>query len=187
MFDNHQPAHGCIKTTDELTLLTGLNSIQSHGNAHFVVIVNPGNGPGPDVVPDDNYLREIPQLTAYPNVDVVGYVHTTFAQRDLSAVTHDINTYSNWAQQGQHPGLGISGIFVDETPNQYDARAEKFLSHLTKFAKSCHGFAGDKLVCSPYFVTLCDSTNTHTPRRCIFPQTHVQTSRGGAALTPMAT
>lgn len=157
------------------------SSIQQNESTRFIVIVNPGNGPGPEAVPDANYLSEIPKLTAYSNVDVVGYVHTTFARRPLSMVMNDITTYSNWAAQTQYPGLAINGIFVDETPNQYDTRTERYLADLTEFAKTCGGFGGDKLVCAFFSFQHFSFVTIHAPKQGIFlpsesPPTDIQPS-----------
>lgn len=101
----------------------------------FTVVVNPFNGPGPDDLPDENYQREIPKLTCHPNVKVVGYVHTTWAKRDLALVFNDIEKYAQWPESSGVPGLRLTGVFVDETPNVYNAEAEAYLAKLREHVK----------------------------------------------------
>jgi Spherulation-specific family 4 len=108
------------------------------------VVVNPFNGPGLDDLPDENYQREIQRLTCHPNVRVVGYVHTTWAKRDLSLVFKDIEKYAQWPERSGIPGLKVTGVFVDETPNIYDADAEAYLAKLREHVKSMPG--GDENV-----------------------------------------
>jgi Spherulation-specific family 4 len=108
------------------------------------VVVNPFNGPGLDDLPDENYQREIQKLTCHPNVRVVGYVHTTWAKRDLSLVFKDIEKYAQWPERSGIPGLKVTGVFVDETPNIYDADAEAYLAKLREHVKKMPG--GDENV-----------------------------------------
>jgi hypothetical protein len=110
-------------------------------------VVNPHNGPGGFSVPDRNYTAEIPKLTAYPNVRVLGYVHTTYANRDISAVLRDVDTYAAWSQNASHPGLGVEGIFFDECPSDYDAKLVQYLENLAKAVKNAAGLGPDNYVC----------------------------------------
>jgi hypothetical protein len=124
-----------------------LYSIEEHPDVRFTVIVNPGNGPGPLPLPDSNYLDEIPRLTSYPNVQVLGYVHVSYAKRDLAEVTRDVKTYASWTtQHSQHPGLAVEGIFVDETPCQHDPDVVEYLRQLARVTKDCSGFGKNKTV-----------------------------------------
>jgi Spherulation-specific family 4 len=116
----------------------------AYPNVSFTIVVNPFNGPGLEDLPDENYQREIPKLTCHPNVRVVGYVHTNWAKRDLNLVFADIEKYAQWRKHSGVEGLKVSGIFVDETPNIYDADAEAYLAKLRKHAKEMPG--GDENV-----------------------------------------
>lgn len=109
--------------------------IAAYPNVSFTVVINPFNGPGLDNLPDANYQREIPKLTCHANVKVVGYVHTSWAKRDLALVFKDIEKYAQWPECSGVPDLKISGVFVDETPNVYDAAAEAYLAKLWKYVK----------------------------------------------------
>ena len=72
----------------------------------MVVIINPDNGPGQSR--DQNYVQGVNNLRA-AGVVVLGYDHTSYAARSLSAVINDINSYKSW--------YNISGIFFDEMSN----------------------------------------------------------------------
>ncbi|CAP85942.1 hypothetical protein E8E15_005319 [Penicillium rubens] len=122
------------------------NVISTHPNVNFTVVINPGNGPGPDSLPDGNYTREIPKLTAYDNVRVLGYVHTSYGKRNFSAVRKDIQTYADWPTNSSNPNLAVRGIFFDETPQQYDAQTLTYLQGLTDFAKNLKGLGPDQFV-----------------------------------------
>ncbi|CAG8910119.1 unnamed protein product [Penicillium egyptiacum] len=122
------------------------NVISTHPNVNFTVVINPGNGPGPDSLPDGNYTREIPKLTAYDNVRVLGYVYTSYGKRNVSAVRKDIQTYADWPTNSSNPNLAVRGIFFDETPQQYDAQTLTYLQGLTDFVKDLNGLGPDQFV-----------------------------------------
>jgi hypothetical protein len=113
---------------------------------NFTVVINPGSGPGPNALPDANYTREIPKLTAYENVRLLGYVHTSYAKRNVSAVRKDIQTYADWPTNSSNPNLAVRGIFFDETPQQYDAQTFSYLEGLTDFVKDLEGLGPDQFV-----------------------------------------
>jgi Spherulation-specific family 4 len=145
-----------VGTSTIITSNTGINSrlgmggadlpnrIVAYPNVSFTIVINPFNGPGLDDLPDANYQREIPRLACHPNVKVVGYIHTTWAKRDLKLVLGDIEKYAAWPARSGIPDLKVSGVFVDETPNIYDAAAEEYLDKLQKHAKRMPG--GDENV-----------------------------------------
>ncbi|KAJ5154294.1 Spherulation-specific family 4 [Penicillium coprophilum] len=122
------------------------NVISSHPDVNFTVVINPGNGPGPDSLPDGNYTREIPKLTAYENVRLLGYVYTSYGKRNVSAVRNDIQTYADWPTNSSNPNLAVRGIFFDETPQQYDAQILSYLQGLTDFVKDIKGLGPDQFV-----------------------------------------
>ncbi|KAJ5592778.1 hypothetical protein N7537_009682 [Penicillium hordei] len=122
------------------------NVISTHPNVNFTVVINPGNGPGPDSLPDGNYTREIPKLTAYPNVRLLGYVYTSYGKRNVSAVRKDIQTYADWPTNSSNPNLAVRGIFFDETPQQYEAQTLTYLQGLTDFVKDLTDLGPDQFV-----------------------------------------
>ncbi|KGO69940.1 Spherulation-specific family 4 [Penicillium italicum] len=122
------------------------NVISTHPDVNFTVVINPGNGPGPESLPDGNYTREIPKLTAYANVRLLGYVYTSYGERNVSAVREDIQTYADWPTNSSNPNLAVRGIFFDETPQQYDAQTLTDLQGLTDFVKDLKGLGPDQFV-----------------------------------------
>ncbi|KAJ6009509.1 hypothetical protein N7499_005092 [Penicillium canescens] len=122
------------------------NVISAHPDVNFTVVINPGNGPGPDSLPDANYTREIPVLSSYANVRLLGYVYTSYAKRNVSAIRNDIQTYADWPTNSSNPNLAVQGIFFDETPQQYDAQTLTYLQGLTDFVKDLEGLGPDQFV-----------------------------------------
>lgn len=78
---------------------------KSFPDLDFLVIVNPGNGPGPDALPDANYLTALATLSALPNAKVIGYVHCSYGQRISAAIEKDILTYQGWTVKD---GISVS-------------------------------------------------------------------------------
>ncbi|KAI1002288.1 hypothetical protein K3495_g5912 [Podosphaera aphanis] len=122
-------------------------AIEAYPNLNFTIIVNPGNGPGNGVIPDANYLREIPRLNSNSNVRTIGYISTSWTKRKLALVLADIDTYAGWCVISA--GLGISGIFLDETPTIYCESSMQFLSCLASTIRSESNFGNDPLVRPP--------------------------------------
>lgn len=109
-------------------------------------MINPGNGPGPDALPDANYTTAIPRLTAYENVRLLGYVHTTYATRNVSLIRKDIQTYADWPTNSSNPNLAVRGIFFDETPQEYKDETLDYLQGLTDFVKNLTSLGPDQFV-----------------------------------------
>ncbi|RDH29739.1 cell surface spherulin 4-like protein [Aspergillus welwitschiae] len=120
--------------------------ISSHPDVNFTVVVNPGSGPGPNALPDGNYTREIPKLASYGNVRLLGYVATTYGQRNFSLVRRDIETYAAWPTNSSNPNLAVRGIFFDETPQQYESNTLAYLQDLTAVVKTTTGLGPDHFV-----------------------------------------
>lgn len=91
-------------------------------------------------------MREIPRLNACGNVRTVGYVATTYCKRSIEDVFRDIDRYADWSRDKRFPGLGVNGIFFDETPNLYDEDVKLYLDGVTGKGKSTEGILGDRLV-----------------------------------------
>ena len=102
--------------------------------------MNPHNGPGAGELPDANYTREITKLNTYDNIRTLGYVATTWAGKDVSAVRSEIAVYEGWAAQNKN--LTIHGIFFDETPTQYTPENMRYLRDVTRAVRTAKGLAG---------------------------------------------
>jgi len=120
-----------------------------HPGLTFIIVINPHSGPGAIAEPDANYTREIPRLNSYTNVRTIGYVATGYAKRELAAVLRDITTYSAWSKNATS-GLGVQGIFFDETPSQYEPSIAEFLETAHAAVRSAAGFGSQGMVSFPF-------------------------------------
>lgn len=110
--------------------------------------MNPHNGPGAPPSPDADYSREIPRLNAFPNVCTIGYVRINYCKRHLTEVCKDVAKYAGWSKDYAASGLGVHGIFFDETPNHFTAKAASYLNTVSQNVKDATGILGDRLVSS---------------------------------------
>lgn len=92
-----------------------LRGAKAHPNVRFIVIINPGNGPGLDPLPDANYRGVLRGLSLVRNILPVGYVHCSYGQRDLEAIRKDVDIYRQWNRE-----FRMEGIFIDEVPSNPD-------------------------------------------------------------------
>lgn len=121
------------------------SSLEANPNLSFIVIINPSNGPGEaGWWPNVDYIREIARLGSYPNVRIVGYVHSTYCSRPIEGVLQDIQTYADRSLEDGK--CQVQGIFVDETPNLYTPKTKQYLDTVNTVAwKSAH-IGGERLV-----------------------------------------
>ncbi|KAH7116121.1 Spherulation-specific family 4 [Dendryphion nanum] len=121
--------------------------VKAYPALKWVVIVNPINGPGgPPWWPNEDYVREIPRLNAEPNVTTIGYIRIDYCRRPIEEVYEDIKTYADRATDPQFPGLGLEGIFVDETPNHHTEEFKNYLDAVDRYIKGIDGILGDRIV-----------------------------------------
>ncbi|KAL2109582.1 hypothetical protein VUR80DRAFT_2290 [Thermomyces stellatus] len=99
--------------------------------ARFHAIVNPRNGPGEGELPDENYVKAVRELSALPNVKVLGYVHVTYGRRDAQEVRSDVDRFAAW--RGHDECLKIDGIFFDEAPAEVGMMA--YMADASRHAK----------------------------------------------------
>lgn len=96
-------------------------ALASTPNLQATLILNVDHGPGAIFVPNGSAWKQAEEwiaggrlLSALPNVSLVGYVYINRCKRPIEQVIADINTWANWRNK---QGIAISGIFVDEAPN----------------------------------------------------------------------
>lgn len=100
---------------------------------------------------------------------LVGYVRLDYCRRKLADVETDIKKYGNWARSGSSfnasmlptnfdgesghqskdygkSGLGVQGIFFDETPNLFDEDTAAYLDAAGRIVKATEGILYDRLV-----------------------------------------
>ncbi|OGM43279.1 spherulin 4-like cell surface protein [Aspergillus bombycis] len=126
------PAEGAWTPVEQLAA--------NNPNVKFTVIINPSSGPGGDTLPDANWRKAIPKLTAHSNVAVIGYVATCYGGRPLSAVQRDITTYANWPTVSGDASFAVHGIFFDEAAAEPDDKKVTFYKQLTTQVKENKGF-----------------------------------------------
>lgn len=78
----------------------------SHPELDFLVVVNPGNGPGPSSLPDANYMEALTRLAGLQNVRIIGYVHCSYGNRLLDDIVADVKAYRGWTQASARMGCG---------------------------------------------------------------------------------
>lgn len=74
-----------------------------------IAIINPGSGPGTS--PDPLYQRQVREARAH-GLRVLGYVATTYGNKDPHKVEAEIDDYYRW--------YAVDGIFLDEGANTPD-------------------------------------------------------------------
>ena len=121
------------------------NSIERNPHHDFVIVINPNSGPGGHPLPCNDYLREIPKLNKYPNVQTVGYIKIDWCRRPLSGTFSDIETYAGWSLSGWL-GTYVEGVFVDETPNHFSEERAEYLHAVRKYIRAIAGFGDRRLV-----------------------------------------
>ena len=120
----------------EIKLIDGLR-INAHPNLGFTVILNPDSGPGALPYPNGDFFPQIQRLNQYSNVDVVGYVHTSYGTRNITNVLADVATYSAWAANSS--SIELSGIFFDEAPSEYSSDMATYMSTIDQAVKNAVG------------------------------------------------
>ncbi|KAH8679501.1 Spherulation-specific family 4 [Tricladium varicosporioides] len=125
------------------------SNITANPNLTFRIIINPNNGPGPpNAYPDSDYIAGIARLNSYPNTQLHGYVHTSYATRPIADVETDIRAYRNWAQY-DNVDIHMSGIFFDEAPSDYKPENYNYMSSITNYAQSTMGASASHVIFNP--------------------------------------
>lgn len=94
-------------------------ALTKNPSLEFLVVINPGNGPGPDYpIPNADYRAALSALSdsdRFPNVKVIGYVHCSYGQRDVEEVRKDVEGYLGWlefAERGEWVSWFFSLVFL---------------------------------------------------------------------------
>ncbi|KAE8449624.1 hypothetical protein EG329_007954 [Mollisiaceae sp. DMI_Dod_QoI] len=110
-------------------------SLATYPNVTFDVVINPDSGPGSMTYPDANFITAITKLNTYPNANLLGYVHTSYAARNLTTVKSEIQQYADWSNYTKS-NIQLHGIFFDEAPDAYTTQAYQYMSNCSSYAKS---------------------------------------------------
>jgi Spherulation-specific family 4 len=108
-------------------------SVAQYPALDFLVVINPNNGPG-SATPDPDFVTGITQLGSYPNVNIVGYILTSYGAEDVSDIQDQVSMYAAWPSD-----VRVSGIFFDEI-------AEDNVPYYTSVADSVRSAISDSIV-----------------------------------------
>lgn len=88
-----------------------------------VMVMNPASGPGSSQ--NSDYVTAV-QNARDAGIKVLGYVHTSYSQRDINVVKSEIDLYLGW--------YNISGIFLDEVNSS--AAAIPYYKNVSDYIKA---------------------------------------------------
>ncbi|TVY58976.1 Spherulin-4 [Lachnellula cervina] len=115
------------------------NSLTAHPNTQFDVVINPDSGPelvSPGNSALSDYVAAVSKLRTYPNVNIFGYVHTSYGDASLQpALLSNISRYATWNTYTP-ANISLDGIFFDEAPSAYDTSIYTNLQTATALARS---------------------------------------------------
>ncbi len=100
-----------------------IESKKAQPSVKMITIVNPASGSG---LNRDSHLAEGVKKMQDVNIDVIGYVPTTYGKRNIEDAKLEIENYKSW--------YAVDGIFFDEVRNQ--AGSEEYYQELVDHAKS---------------------------------------------------
>lgn len=112
------------------------DTIASHPNIEFQIILNVDNGPDGDTAGyNEDWISEVPKLNAYPNVHTFGYVPVLYGARSESLILQDVTDWANWNTYTA-ANISVNGIFYDSVPNHSGKRATKDLALMQSLISS---------------------------------------------------
>lgn len=88
-----------------------------------IMVMNPNSGPGASQ--DQNYVNAV-NNASNKGIKVLGYVHTTYSQRNIDTVKGEVDLYKQW--------YNVSGIFVDEVNSS--AAAIPYYQNLSDYIRA---------------------------------------------------
>ena len=88
-----------------------------------IMVMNPNSGPGTSQ--NSDYVTAV-QNARNASIKVLGYVHTTYSQRDINTVKMEVDNYTQW--------YNVSGIFIDEVNSS--AAAIPYYQNLSDYIKA---------------------------------------------------
>jgi hypothetical protein len=93
----------------------------------MVVISNPSNGDFTEV--DEHHLKNIQDMNR-SHIQVIGYIHTNYGERDIDEVKANIDSWTDI-----YKDAGVSGIFFDEAPSTDDQNLINYYTDIYNYAK----------------------------------------------------
>ncbi|KAF8910526.1 Spherulation-specific family 4 [Gymnopilus junonius] len=127
---------------------TLFTSISANPSLTFQVVVNPNSGPGDTQYPNSDYVAALVQLNSYPNVQTLGYVHTSWAARSIADVEAEVDIYAGWAGY-TGADIHVDGIFFDEAVAEYNTSTLNYINSISAHARSQLGAGRQTVVLNP--------------------------------------
>jgi hypothetical protein len=114
------------------------DAVGNHSDVPWLVVINPGNGPGGTFQPgnnDSNYIKGMAELNSHLNVHTIGYVRTNNGRSPIEEVKANITAWNNW-QQYPKADIWPRGIFFDEAMELHNAPSNvPYITEVVKFAR----------------------------------------------------
>ncbi|KAE8453724.1 hypothetical protein EG329_009235 [Mollisiaceae sp. DMI_Dod_QoI] len=111
------------------------SSIAAHPQLNFHVVIAPNLI---NIFPDSNYETALNSLNNFTNVVTLGYVATSWTNRDISSVMGDIKSYAAWNNYTS-ANIAVQGIFFDEATSSASNDSLAYMKDITTFAKASLG------------------------------------------------
>jgi hypothetical protein len=120
-------------------------AIAANPNLNFEVVVAPNLA---YVYPDKNYEIALEGLNNFTNVKTLGYVATSWTERNMSSVLADISAYAAWSNHS-NPNIMVQGIFFDEVTSSTKNESLEYMKNITNFARTALGPGRGEIVYNP--------------------------------------
>ncbi|MEA3272154.1 MAG: spherulation-specific family 4 protein [Patescibacteria group bacterium] len=91
-----------------------------------VMVMNPNSGPGSNS--NSDYVNAVSSAQS-AGIKVIGYVHTSYSNRDMAIVKSEIDAYKEW--------YAVDGIFLDEVSSSADLIS--YYQELADYIKNSDG------------------------------------------------
>ena len=112
------------------------STIEANPAAQWQVVINPNSGPGTTGIPSDsNFISGISKLNSYPNVNTVGYVATSYGNKNISAVNAETDVYASWAGYSG-ANIAIGGVYFDEVSSEETDTIYSYYQTIAAHARS---------------------------------------------------
>jgi hypothetical protein len=110
-------------------------AVAANPTLHFQIVVAPNLS---NIYPDINYQNAISGLNNFSNVQTLGYVPTSWANRDQTAVMGDISAYAAWSNFST-ANIAVQGIFFDEAPSLPNSATLSYMKTISTYARRALG------------------------------------------------
>jgi hypothetical protein len=123
------------------SLYTYILTMRHHGvpsrqpTLKFQVVIAPNLT---NIYPDLSYQHAISGLNNYTNIQTLGYVPKSWANRDKTVVEADVSRYAAWSNFTA-ANIAVQGIFFDEAPSLLSSDALSYMITIVSYARKSLG------------------------------------------------